>query len=90
MTTLTIKDETDSGDILNEIRIKVENERITLKDIITDRVLAEVKNHNYSKFGYYKGLIKPSDTEKTLNGFREKKNKMYFYHLKEIQHCLQY
>ncbi len=75
MTILTIKDETASGDILNEIRIKVENERTTLKDIITARVLTEVENYNNSKSEYFKGLIQPSDTEKTLNGFRVKKRK---------------
>ena len=75
MTTLTIKDETASGDILNEIRIKVENERTTLKDIITARVLTEVESYNSSKPEYFKGLIQPSEAEKTLNGFRVKKRK---------------
>ncbi|GAA3594619.1 hypothetical protein Q4Q39_06970 [Flavivirga amylovorans] len=75
MTTLIIKDETASGNILNEIRIKVENERTTLKDIITARVLTEVQVYNSSKPEYFKGLIQPSDTEKTLNGFRVKKRK---------------
>ncbi len=75
MTILTIKDETASGDILNEIRIQVENERTTLKDIITTRVLTEVENYNNSKPEYFKGLIQPSEAEKTLNGFRIKKRK---------------
>ena len=75
MTTLTIKDKTASGEILNEIRIMVENERTTLKDIITARVLTEVENYNSSKPEYFKGLIQPSDAEKTLNGFRVKKRK---------------
>ncbi|MDO5979188.1 hypothetical protein [Flavivirga spongiicola] len=75
MTTLIIKDETASGDILNEIRIKVENERTTLRDIITARVLTEVKSYNENKPEIFKGLIQPSDAEKTLNGFRVKKRK---------------
>lgn len=76
MNALTIKDQTLSGDILNEIRIQVENERTTLKDIITARVLAEVDTHNNSKNEYFKGLIQPNDTEKTLNGFKIKKRKV--------------
>ncbi|GAA3561481.1 hypothetical protein [Snuella lapsa] len=75
MTTITIKDQTASGNILNEIRIKVENERTTLKDIITARVLSEVNSYNENKPDIFKGLIQPSDTERTLNGFRVKKNK---------------
>lgn len=75
MITLTIKDETASGDILNEILIKVENERTTLKDIITARVLSEVNAYNNTNPEYFKGLIQPNEAERTLNGFRIKKKK---------------
>ena len=75
MITLTINDETASGDILNQIQIEVESERTTLKDIITARVLGEVEAYNSTSTEYFKGLIQPSEAEKTLNGFRIKKKK---------------
>ncbi|WP_103068130.1 hypothetical protein [Aquimarina sediminis] len=75
MTTFTIKDETVTGDILNELRIKVANERITIKDIITARVESEVESYNNKLPEYFKGLIQPSEAEKTLNGFKIKDKK---------------
>ena len=76
MTTIIIKDQTLTGNILNEISIQVANETTTLKDVITARVLSEVDNYNNSKLDYFKGLIQPTDTEKTLNGFKVKKKKI--------------
>lgn len=70
---ITIKDATFSGDILNEIEIAVQNERTTVKDLIAARVTSEVKSYNEKLPEYFKGLIQPSDAEKTLNGFRLKR-----------------
>lgn len=70
---ITIKDATFSGDILNEIEIAVQNERTTVKDLIAARVTSEVKSYNEKLPEYFKGLIQPSEAEKTLNGFRLKR-----------------
>ena len=70
---ITIKDATFSGDILNEIEIAVQNERTTVKDLIAARVTSEVKSYNEKLPEYFKGLIQPSNAEKTLNGFRLKR-----------------
>ena len=75
---ITIKDATFSGDILNEIEIAVKNERTTVKDLIAARVTSEVKSYNEKLPEYFKGLIQPSEAEKTLNGFklRDRKKKI--------------
>ncbi len=70
---ITVKDATFSGDILNKIEIVVQNERTTLKDLIAARVTSEVKSYNEKLPEYFKGLIQPSEAEKTLNGFRLKR-----------------
>ncbi|MCE7996995.1 MAG: hypothetical protein HEP71_33865 [Roseivirga sp.] len=75
MTELLIKDETAGGDILNEISIQIEKERITVRDIIASRVEAEVKNYNTRLPEYFRGLVQPSASEQTLNGFKMKKGK---------------
>ena len=72
---LTLKDTTLTGDILNQITIAVKNERTTVKELIAARVESEVKAYNNKLPEYFKGLIQPSDTEKTLNGFRLKDRK---------------
>ena len=72
---LTINDETLSGDILNQIKIAVENERMKVKDLIAARVETEVNAYNNKLPEYFKGLIRPSEAEKTLNGFKLKDRK---------------
>lgn len=69
---LVLKDVTFTGDILNQITIAVNNERTTVKELIAARVEAEVKAYNEKLPEYFKGLIQPNDTEKTLNGFKLK------------------
>jgi len=70
---ITIKDATFSGEILNEIEIAVQNERTTVQNLIAARVTSEVNSYNDKLPEYFKGLIQPSEAEKTLNGFRLKR-----------------
>jgi len=72
MQNILIKDESATGKILNEIMIAVENELTTVKEIIEARVYAEVESYNQKLPEYFKGLVQPSDTERTLNGFKLK------------------
>lgn len=72
---LTLKDATFTGDILNKIQISVDNERTTVKDLISARVEAEVKDYNQKLPEYFKGLVKPTEAENTLTGFRLRKKK---------------
>lgn len=69
---LKITDESLTGDILNSIEIKVKNEIVTVKEIIAARVEAEVEAYNRKVPEYFNGLIRPSEAEKTLNGFKLK------------------
>ena len=72
---LILKDVTFTGDILNQIKIAVKNERTTVKELISARVESEVKDYNNKLPEYFNGLIQPSNTEKTLNGFKLKDRK---------------
>jgi len=70
MQNILIKDESATGKILNEIMIAVENELTTVKEIIEARVYAEVEAYNQKLPEYFKGLVQPSDAERTLNGYK--------------------
>ncbi|MEP1489732.1 MAG: hypothetical protein ABJK28_15025 [Algibacter sp.] len=72
---LILKDVTFTGDILNQIKIAVDNERTTVKELIAARVESEVKAYNNKLPEYFKGLIQPVNAEKTLNGFKLKDRK---------------
>ena len=73
--TLTIKDETAAGKTTNEIVVSFASELTTVKEIITARVTAEVEAYNNKMPEYFKGLIEPSEAERTLNGYKLKEKR---------------
>jgi hypothetical protein len=70
--TLTVRDETTfSGDEDRVFEIEVPAEHLTARDLIEARVTAEVESYNSRSAGeVFRGLIQPSQAERTLNGFR--------------------
>jgi hypothetical protein len=72
---LVIKDKTGSGKIINEVSISLKNERVTVKEIIEARVIAEVDKYNEKMPEFFNGLVQPTDAEKTINGFKMKSRK---------------
>jgi selenophosphate synthase len=73
--TISIKDETISGALLQELFLEFKTETTTVQEIITQRVLHEVAQYNERSTDYFHGLIVPSDAEKTLNGYKMKETK---------------
>lgn len=45
-------------------------ERITVRELIRSRVYQEVKDYNTRKPEYFRGLIQPTNADRTLNGFK--------------------
>lgn len=74
-TTLTIRDETMAGKITGEITLEFLTEKITVRELIRSRVYQEVKDYNTKQTEHFRGLIQPTDTEETLNGFKLKKSR---------------
>jgi hypothetical protein len=74
--TIAIKDENFSGSIIHEINLDFQQENVTVRDIITQRVIQEVENYNQKLPEYFNGLVEPSDAEKTINGFKLTTRKM--------------
>lgn len=72
---ITIKDETLAGDILDTIELVVSSEILTVKEIIAARVATEIDAYNKKLPEYFKGLVQPTEAEKTLNGFKLKDKK---------------
>ncbi len=75
---LTIRDETTTGDIYHEMPLEFPSERITVRDLIRERVYQEVQDFNRRRGEcVFRGLVQPTDTECILNGKRTE------YRLKE-------
>ena len=69
--TLTIRDETTSGDVYDERPLEFPTERITVRDLIRERVYQEVQDFNFEQGERnFRGLVQPTDAERVLNGRR--------------------
>ena len=73
--TITIVDETPSGERLNSFTLDDLTEEVTVREIIRARIYQEVQDYNRNLPEVFNGLVQPSDSEKLLNGFRRKKPK---------------
>ncbi|MBB3696027.1 hypothetical protein KMW28_12420 [Flammeovirga yaeyamensis] len=67
MRTITITDESITGDKLNELLLEFQTEYITVKELIEARVREEVKKVKQNTGSYNKGLVLPSALEQKLN-----------------------
>ena len=73
--TLTIRDETTSGETLHEWSLEFLTERITVRELIRSRVYQEVQDYNLEQPDVFRGLVEPTDAERTLNGFKLRKGR---------------
>ena len=76
-TTLTIRDELTSniGKADYVIKLRLSTTRLTARDLIRERVRHEVEEFNKKLPELYNGLVQPTDTERTLNGFKFRKRR---------------
>jgi len=76
--TLMIRDETATGDAVHEFPLEFPSERVTIRELIRERVYQEVSDYNFRSKragGLFRGLVQPTDTERTLNGFKVPKDR---------------
>ena len=67
--TLTIRDETTAGDVYGERPLDLPTERITVRDLIRERVYQEVQDYNVGTGErVFRGLVQPTGAERVLNG----------------------
>lgn len=65
-----IHDETLTGSMVNQLRLRLNGEQITVKDLIKARVFHEAQTHNARRTGYFNGLVCPTQARPTLNGYQ--------------------
>jgi hypothetical protein len=69
--TLTIRDETASGQVYHEMPLEFPSERITVRELIRERVYQEVQDFNRKQDEQvFRGLVQPTDAERVLNAGR--------------------
>ena len=70
--TLTVRDETAAGRPTGQTVVEFLTDRVTVRELIRSRVYQEVDDYNRRRPDAYRGLVDPTDAERTLNGVRPK------------------
>jgi len=70
--TLTVHDETTSGQKTNTFTLDGLTERMTVRELIRARIYQEVSDYNQKEPEYFRGLVEPADAERVLNGYKLK------------------
>lgn len=76
--TVIVRDETATGTPVHEFPLQFSSERITVRELIRERVYQEVSEYNFRsrrEGGVFRGLVQPTATERTLNGFKVPKGR---------------
>jgi hypothetical protein len=73
---ITFKDETMTGRLIQEISVPAASETLTLREIIMMRVEEEIKRREDEKHERFTALaLELDEKERVLNGVRERRNK---------------
>jgi hypothetical protein len=70
MAMVSFVDETTAGERGAAWQLEIFEERLPLGEVIRRRVFQEVAEHNAKGGDVFRGLVQPTDTERTLNGFK--------------------
>lgn len=73
--TLTIHDETTSGQKTNTFTLECLTERMTARELIRARIYQEVQDYNLKEREYFRGLVQPTDAERVLSGYQLRANR---------------
>jgi len=70
MPTVTVRDETIAGQNIAEHPLELLSERLTVRELIRSRVYYEVPDYNSRRPDSFNGLVRPTDAEQALNGYK--------------------
>jgi hypothetical protein len=72
LTKLLIRDETTSslGNTEHTFTVHVSGEKISIRELIRQRVYQEVDEYNHHQPAVFHMLVQPNDTERMMNGFK--------------------
>lgn len=70
--TLSLQDESTSGESTSAGLFQFDCTRLTLREIIRLRVEQEVARFNATEYEVFRGLVQPEESERILNGIRSR------------------
>lgn len=87
MPSVTIRDEAVGQSDFRQWALEVLSETMTVRELIRGRVYQEVQDHNQRPNQPYRGLVQPTESERTLNGYEFKRPKQVDFQ-KQFEHAL--
>jgi hypothetical protein len=72
---LRVRDESATGNVLNEFDLSFDRITISIRDVITERVLLEIQRYNTEASEYENYLVQPNDDEVKLNRTKKQSRK---------------
>ena len=69
---LTIHDETNSGQKTNSFTLDWLTERLTVRELIRARIYQEVQDYNLKEPEYFRGLVEPANCQRATDGYKLK------------------
>jgi hypothetical protein len=72
-TKLTCHDEKLGGERTSSVDIYLESAKTTIREIIKARIYQEVQDYNQKLGEVFMGLVKPSEAEQMINGYKMKR-----------------
>ena len=75
MVSVEVVDETTAGETTGGLTLEFLDERVTARELIRARIYQEVSEYNAGLSATFRGLVQPTDAERTLNGFRMREHK---------------
>lgn len=73
---LMVRDENGLGTIFHELRLSFDRVEVSVRDVITERVIQEVARYNQSMSDYRHNLVQPTEVEQRLNGSAKQQAKI--------------
>jgi len=73
---LMVRDENGLGTIFHELRLSFDRVEVSVRDVITERVIQEVARYNQSMSDYRHNLVQPTEVEQRLNGVAKQQAKV--------------
>lgn len=73
--TIALYDEMTTGEKTACGTLHLTSPKITVREIIRDRVRQEVETYNTETPAYFQGLVQPVESERLLNGYRMKQRR---------------
>lgn len=70
MGSVTMVDETTAGERAAALVLDFVEDHINVRELIRRRVYEEVSEFNARQLEHFRGLVQPTDAERTLNGYK--------------------